>query len=284
MIFIIIISLLVAGIGYSGYRLYEIWHEYHASAAEYAETAETFVASKPDKNKEQRAQQQDEDSEPTDSEADEIVLGDVQVFQEVPMSWGYSVNFENMQEINSDVCGWIDSPDTVIDYPVLKGNTSNSYLHLTWRGSYSSSGSIFTNAGSRGDLYDYKTILYGHHMKDGSMFRSIKNYTKQSYYEEHPYIWYVTPEAEYVLYVVASAVVSTKSSIYDTIDSVDAVQSLLQTFIEASDITADYELCGLLPEEIISNANRMVVLSTCSYEFTNARYVVVCVPLLAVGD
>ena len=198
------------------------------------------------------------------------------------MACDFSVAFNEMWMTTPDVVAWICSPDTVIDYPVMHGESNDTYLHSNWRRVYSTSGSIFADYKCTGDLVsDFNTMIYGHNMKNGSMFHSIKNYASQSYYEEHPYIWYVTPEANYLLYLVAGYVVESDDEAYYLRFSVEGVQSLLENAVSRSDFEADYVIAGLDADKVIETAQRVVVLSTCSYEFDDARYILVAVPLLA---
>lgn len=276
---IVAIVILIGGILFSGWKLFSIFRAYKAAADEFSSMSEQFTSKRETGTDTTPApstpkpEARNEDEEPP--EEPEII------FQSVDMECGFNVNFDAMWQTNPDVVGWLNSEGTVIDYPVMHGATNDTYLHANWKGSYSVSGSIFTNYRCRGDLSDLNTIIYGHNMKDGSMFHSIKSYNTQSYYENHPYMWYVTPEANYVLYVVGAFVAETTSPVYSTYDSVDEVRDLLRYAKTHSDFTPDYVISGLDADTIVENAKRMVVLSTCSYEFNNARFVVIAVPLLA---
>lgn len=275
-----VLIILVGGIVFSAYKLIGMLLEYHKAAAEFSALSDEFIVSA-DTPKDTFDEQVSEPFYP-ETEAEELAVPEEEaVFQQVSLTCPFGVAFERMWETNRDVVAWLSSPDTVIDYPVMHGATNDTYLHANWKGSYSVSGSIFTNWRCSGYLDDFNTIIYGHNMKDGSMFHSIKSYSSQSYYEKHPYIWYVTPEAKYVLYVVAGFVASTGYDGYYTVDSVEEVQELLHDALDYSDFEADYVIDSLTADEIVENAQRMVLLSTCSYEFDNARYVIVAVPLLA---
>lgn len=274
-----ILIILVGGIAFSAYKLASLFLEYHKAAAEFSAMSEEFVTH--DDTEETTGIQISKPFYERQSTSNPVEDEEDPEFQYVDMTVDFNVLFDRMWQTNPDVVAWINSPNTVIDYPVLHGPTNDTYLHANWKGSYSISGSIFTNYQHSGYLVDdYNTIIYGHNMKDGSMFHSIKSYANQSYYEEHPYLWYVTPDANYILYVVGAFVASVGYEGYYPVESVDDVQSLLHGAVGYSDIEADYVIDGLTRDEIIENAKHMVVLSTCSYEFTNARYVIVAVPLL----
>lgn len=273
---IAIIVILVGGIAFSGWKLYDTLNEYHTAVVEYAETSDSFTHELNEEEIERIKEQRD--VSPFDIDA---AGGEQPEFQVVDLVWGYSVGFESMWKTNHDVVAWIELPGTVIDYPVLHGEGNDTYLYTTWKGTWNISGSIFLNYRCLGDLSDYNTIIYGHNMKNGTMFHVLKEYASQSYYEEHPYFWYSTPDANYVLYPIAGYIVEAGGEPYQDLQSAEEVRAFLAESRSLSDFTADYVIDGLDADYIAETANHCVVLSTCTYEYNNARYVVVCVPLLA---
>ena len=144
---------------FSGYQLLKIFLEYHAGTAEYSQAADQYVKEKEDAGNKEPVADLEEGSDTCPIEID----------------------FANLQAENPDVVGWIYSPDTVINYPVMKGETNDTYLHTMLNGQYNSSGSIFMDYRNNPDLSNYVTILYGHHMKNGSMFASLHKYSDQTY-------------------------------------------------------------------------------------------------------
>lgn len=275
---VLLLVLLVGGIVFSGWKIYGILSEYHAAMSEYSEASNTFTVERDEEEIRQARQAHTAITFDRAETGEDDVLPD---FQSVDLAWRYTVDYAGMWQVNGDVVGWIESPGTVIDYPVLHGSTNDTYLYAMWTGRWNSSGSIFVDSLCKGDLSDYNTVFYGHNMKNGAMFHSLKEYAAQSYYEEHPYLWYSTPAANYVLYVVAGYVVDAYDSAYDLIYSAEDVRSFVASARAYSDFTADYVVDGMDADYIAQTANRVVVLSTCSYEFTDARYIVVAVPLLA---
>ena len=93
------------------------------------------------------------------------------------------VDFEGLRKENSDVAGWIYCPDTVVNYPVMHGEDNDLYLHHLVNRQYNFAGCIFEDCRNTPGQKDPATILYGHHMKDGSMFAMLHKYTDQKYYE-----------------------------------------------------------------------------------------------------
>ena len=96
------------------------------------------------------------------------------------------INFEELWAINEDVVGWLRIPDTVIDYPILHDPESNStYLYTDIEGNSSPSGSIYLDCDDEADFSALHNVLYGHHMKDGTMFKDIMKFREQEFLEEH---------------------------------------------------------------------------------------------------
>ena len=106
------------------------------------------------------------------------------------------VDFADLQEnTNGDIYAWIHIPDTKIDYPVLQHPTDNSYyLNHNLDGSRGYPGCIYTEDYNKKDFTDSNTVLYGHNMKNGTMFAGLHKYGDSEYLEEHPYIYIYTEE------------------------------------------------------------------------------------------
>ena len=106
------------------------------------------------------------------------------------------VDFADLQEnTNGDIYAWIHIPDTKIDYPVLQHPTDNSYyLNHNLDGSRGYPGCIYTEDYNKKDFTDSNTVLYGHNMKNGTMFAGLHKYGDSAYLEEHPYIYIYTEE------------------------------------------------------------------------------------------
>ena len=240
-ILIIVFSAIIA---FSGYRLWTIFHEYHVGEKQYEQTATNYV------------HQKDPDNTMAENGP-----------QECPIS----VDFEGLLAENSDVVGWIYSEGTQINYPVLRGDSNETYLYHMINGEYNSSGSIFMDFRCNPDLSDFNTIIYGHHMKNGSMFASLHQYIKQDFYDEHKYIWYLTPDHIYRLDVLAGYVGDAEAEIYTIFTDLDQLRSYLSFAQNQS---------TFVPDAVPDDINGIVALSTCSYEYDDARYVLVCVPVM----
>ncbi|MCD8098471.1 MAG: class B sortase [Lachnospiraceae bacterium] len=99
------------------------------------------------------------------------------------------IDLASLQEINNEAIGWIEITGTKISYPLMHTTDNSWYLTHTFSGDENASGSIFVETANSADFTDLHTIIYGHNMNNGSMFGTLKKYKKQSYYENHPYIF-----------------------------------------------------------------------------------------------
>lgn len=107
--------------------------------------------------------------------------------------------------INADIYAWIYIPDTEIDYPVLQHPTDNSYyLNYNLDGSKGYPGCIYSEDYNTKDFSDPNTVLYGHNMKNGTMFAGLHKYADMDYLMEHPYVYIYTPERLYVYEIYAA--------------------------------------------------------------------------------
>ena len=107
-----------------------------------------------------------------------------------------AVDFSYLKEINPDIVAWIDLPDTSISYPVLQSGEDKKedyYLHHNVDGSYGYPSSVYMQKTNSSDFCDSVTVLYGHNMKNGSMFAGLHNYKDADYFDAHPDIYIYTP-------------------------------------------------------------------------------------------
>ncbi|MCD7760588.1 MAG: class B sortase [Clostridiales bacterium] len=258
--------LCVAVFGFCAWQIWGIVSEYNAGTSLYEETATQFVTV---------LEPESEASDPGDSSgADTAAESGTAAADETgdgqSDSAPISVDFDALLAANPDVVGWLYCPDTVINYPILQGASNDTYLHHMVDGSYNSSGSIFLDYRNASDFSDANSIVYGHNMKNESMFGTLDKYKKQSYYDEHPVLWLLTPTASYRLDIIGGCVLDADSDFYNSLLWGDDVESQIDYILSHSTFDADAEWDG---------ESTVISLSTCSYEYDDARYVVLCVPV-----
>lgn len=186
--------------------------------------------------------------------------------EETAITAPISVNFDYLTETNPDIIGWLYSEDTPINLPVVQSKDNDYYLYRMIDGNWNSSGTLFADCRNARDFTDNNTVIYGHNMKNKEMFGTLANYKEQEYYEEHPVMWLLTPKGDYRIELVAGFVTSTTSKVYTHPLTGDDAYAMAQETMEKSTFSADIQL---------TRGDRFLCLSTCSYEFDNARYVLV---------
>lgn len=178
------------------------------------------------------------------------------------------IDFAALHEVNPQILGWIYSPDTAINYPVVQGDDNDFYLHHLANGTYNSSGCPFLDVKNMADFSDENSIIYAHHMQNGTMFAGITWYADQAYYEEHPVIYLITPEKDYRLEPFSGYTTTMDSSAYRlTIPNAHDFAEWLREISRKSDFRVSMRL---------TTHDRIVTLSTCAYSFEDARYVLHC--------
>lgn len=176
------------------------------------------------------------------------------------------VDFDALLEKNEDIIGWPYSEDTPINLPVTQSTDNDYYLRRLIDGTWNSAGTLFVDYRNDGAFSDNNTIIYGHNMKNKEMFGTLPNYKERSYFEEHPIMWLLTPDRDYKIELVAGYVTPTTSDVYSFEQSEEDVLATVQQSIEKSTFSTDVE---------INHGERFLTLSTCSYEYDDARYVLI---------
>ena len=170
---------------------------------------------------------------------------------------GFRVDFEELMKINPDTIGWIRfyPEPSQINYPIVQGQDNDEYLHRTFSANENTLGAIFLNVDNKADFSDRNSILYGHRMKDGSMFRHLQDYEEKSFWEENPYFYIYTPDGREITY-----------QIYLTSFADDgAYQEFLDMTKEASAYDTGVE---------VTTEDTIVTLSTCTSASDDHRIIV----------
>lgn len=177
-----------------------------------------------------------------------------------------AVDFEALKQINPDTAAWLYCPDTAIDYPVMRADDYNWYLHHLPDGTANANGSLFLDCNCPEDFSGSLSIIYGHHMKSGKMFGSLNGYKKQEYYTKHPCLYLCTAQSDYRIDLIYGCVIGAdewrqKAFMYEINREALLLHASSKTTFESStEYTKD---------------DKIIVLATCSYEFDDARYIVI---------
>ncbi|MFD2611331.1 class B sortase [Paenibacillus gansuensis] len=167
---------------------------------------------------------------------------------------------------NKDTVGWIRVPGTPIDYPVVQTKDNSYYIHHNFKRKRSAWGAIFMDYRNAPDGDNRNTILYGHHMKDGSMFKGLTQYRKESFFNKNMMISFSTKYEE-IEYEVFSVYVAEADEPY--------LQTSFRSGRDYTDFLVQLQQKSLFSRGLAFSKNdKILTLSTCSYEYENARLVV----------
>ena len=182
-------------------------------------------------------------------------------------AWMAEVDHEALAAMNGDYACWLYAPGTQIDYPVVHGEDNSRYLSTLFNGEKNASGTLFIDYRNLADFADPNTLIYGHHMRNDSMFGQINDYQEQAFYAAHPYMLVMSGKEIAVIEVLAGYTTSSSDHCYDiAISDEEDMEAFVETARGKSDFTSGVEVSG---------SDRLVTLSTCAYAFENARYIVI---------
>lgn len=240
----IVLVVAVAVFIFSAYKLISIYFEYRKGDKEYDHIAEEVIEIQvPGKS--------DGTGEQTSTEHTTL-----------------RVDFDKLRKTNADVVGWIqfDEPKK-INYPIVQGTDNDKYLTSTFEGKKNSSGSIFMDAGNQGDFSDYNTFIYGHNMKNGSMFGQLRKYKTKEYYDKNPYFYVYTPDGKEEKYqIFAVCIVEDTSKSYtrfyysgeEYLDYLNYIKSIAR-YDTGVELTAESRIVSLSTCTNVTETQRLLV-------------------------
>ncbi len=233
--------MLVIAVGvflFSGYKLFGIFSEYHKGASEYDSIQKIALG--------QTAPSVTEDDLPKE----------------------FVVDFDKLKEMNPEVVGWIrfDEPSQ-ISYPVVQGPDNDKYLNTTFEGKRNSAGALFVDKDNQADFSDENTFIYGHNMKNGSMFGQLRKYKTKSFCEENPYFYIYTPDGKVSTYQVFSvcivkdisrSYVKQYSDAEDFQDYIDYIRGISRYSVDV-EVTGESQVVSLSTCTNVSDDERLLV-------------------------
>lgn len=255
---------LLAAFLYSGLQVYRIFSAYAQAETQYADLAQYVVSPAPPPVQTEEAPPQTIVAPPSpqkESEKTPPLVPDHQVVEEV--LWP-QVDFDALRAINPEIVGWLTIEGTNIHYPVVQGQDNDFYLTHQFDKSPSRAGCLFVDMVNDAAFSDPNTIIYGHYTKDRSMFYELRGYKQQDFFDAHPTGWLITPSAAYKLQFFSGYVSDVYGDAWDT----DFTEKDYAEWLTARKTKSVFDV-DLLPQE----ADRVLTLSTCSYEFEDARFV-----------
>lgn len=185
------------------------------------------------------------------------------------------VDWASLKAINDDVVGWVQIPGTVVSFPVYQASDNDYYLHTNAEGNYALGGQVFLDyQNTAPGLVDQQTIIYGHHLRNGAMFKPIADMDNQEMFDSVSTVWYVTETGSYELeplflyYTNENDTNVRQFNFASTDDFHSYLSSLLSTAVTSRSDAA----------QIISGTNHVLTLCTCNYIDGYGRTILVCVP------
>lgn len=184
-------------------------------------------------------------------------------------------SFEELLKLNPDVCAWLMLDGTEVDYPILQGEDNYEYLNKDVYGEFALSGSLYLDTNSSRDFTDKFSLIYGHHMADHLMFGDLDLYKDEDFFNENETGVLILPDRIYDLKIIACLIVPANDKyIFDPRrwQAQNTDDLLLHCGENAMHIRSE------LVNQLKGSENpHLLALSTCSYEFTDARTIILAV-------
>lgn len=194
---------------------------------------------------------------------------------EVPSEPDMEINFKSFEElmgINSDICAWVTINNTKIDYPVLYGKNNWDYINKDVYGEYALAGSIFLDSRNDRTFQNIYSLLYGHHMENGSMFGDLVKFKEDTFFEENRTGNLILPDKVYNLEIFSCILTdAADETIFEPQLYEDDITALLDYAAQNSVCIDTGKMADLRQR---AKECKILALSTCSYEFTDARTII----------
>lgn len=191
-----------------------------------------------------------------------------------------NLDWDALHAENADIYAWIYIPGTQIDYPILQHATEQDYyLDHNLDGSTGYPGCIYTQLRNKKDFTDFATIIYGHNMKDGTMFQNLHNYEDKEFFDANPYIYIYTPDKVLVYQIFAAVTFHDRNILmYYDMDETSGRATYINDINSSNSMTDQYN-----NEVSVNTESHIVSLSTCIGASPENRWIVSGV-LLNEGD
>ena len=173
-----------------------------------------------------------------------------------------TVDFKTLQAKYPDVVGWLYCANTGLNYPIVQTAEEGGeyYPYRDIDGSSNKNGTVFLDWQCSSNFTSQNNLVYGHNMKTGRMFAPIVKYRDQSFYDAHPYMYLYTPNQLYKVNLFAGMVTPHDSAVYSYSLSSDYIKECIAN--------------STFKSSVGTPTGNILTLSTCAYDFDNARYVV----------
>ncbi len=236
---IILVVILMGGVLFAGGKLGSILLNYHRDRSAYNDLADAALAglAEPNATTEPGATPEPEEE---------------QVRSEVPIS----VDWDYLHSVNTDIVGWLYCPNTMINYPLMQTSDNDYYLHRSYDRQPNVAGALFADYNAAMGIVSSNFIVYGHNMKDGSMFATIYDYVNQEFYNQHPVMYLLTPTQNYRVDLISAHIVESTLDNYPGYFQTGEYQDYLNLITSSSFFRTN---------ATVSTDYQLITMSTCDY-------------------
>lgn len=182
------------------------------------------------------------------------------------------IDFASLKGKNPDIYAWIDIEDTNIHYPIVQSATDDTYyLEHTIEGVKGYPGSIYTERANAKDFSDFNTLIYGHDMKDGTMFKHLHKFEDPEFFQSHETVTIYT-ETEIKTYRIFASIVYDNRHILNSFrfDDAESRKAFIQSLYDARSMKNQFREGMTIDEN-----SRLITMSTCITGQPDKRYIVV---------
>lgn len=201
---------------------------------------------------------------------DDIVLDGIpeEGSETAPPVMSHSEDYARYRELNEDVVGWISVPNTRIEYPIVHGSDNDYYLTRTVEGEESKAGSVFLDFRNADMASDKHIILYGHNMRNGTMFHDLQQYKREDFFQNNRDIKVYCGNTEMRFEIYAAYIVNIDNDFIKTGFSTDT------QFLQYMNDYRGLSKFEPKPRVELTKDDQILTLATCTYEYDNSRFVV----------
>jgi sortase B len=246
---------------YAGYTLYGFYKDYQVGTEEYGALNDTYA--KEDETEDYDALENDDETQRVNGREVKTVTWNGEELTLPTLR--NPIDFEGLQAQNEDLVAWLKVRALDISYPVMQAEDNEYYLHRTFEREDNFAGCIFLNCDNKPDFTDMNSIIYGHNMKNGSMFGTIKKFSDETVFNRSKFFWVYTKDIIFQYRIFSVSVVNNTGLAYQTFYTLDRFQELIDYAYSNSEVdTSGVE---------VTTDDKIVTLSTCTGDASTRRVV-----------
>lgn len=239
---------------YSGWTLYGFYREYRKGTVEYDNLESSYTVAE---RESENLDSLEDDEALLQSVSGREVVTTLENGAEVTLpTMTNPIDFEELTKVNPDIAGWLKIRALDISYPVVRGEDNDYYLHRTFEREDNFAGCLFMNYENEKDFTDQNTVIYGHNMKNGSMFGKLKQFGEAEVFNKSKFFWIFTPDFIYQYRIFSAMVVDKVGLTYQIAFTEDEFRDFVEVAFENSQV----DNTGVQ----VTGEDRVVTLSTCT--------------------